>query len=52
MQNGYVPKDLNLPRAGQFSPASRGHPPHDAGFFGAWTWEGGTQFPQFLYYTG
>lgn len=52
MQNGYVPKDLNLPLAGQLLPAIRGHPPHDARFFGAWTWESGTHFPQILCHTG
>jgi len=40
MQNGYVPKDLNLRWVGQVLPAIPGRPPHDARLVGAWTWEG------------
>lgn len=40
MQNGYVPKDLNLRWVGQVLPAILGRPPHDARLVGAWTWEG------------
>ena len=52
MQNGYVPKDLNLRWVGQALPAIQGRPPHDARFVGAWTREGRTLLPQILSHTG